>query len=69
MDSVLQLEPLLTAEQVAVLLQVSESMVYKLRRSGDLPAVRVGALLRFNLEMVRAYMRGDLPARGPHRIP
>ncbi len=63
--AILQLEPLLTAEQVADLLHVSESMVYKLRRSGALPAIRVGALLRFHVETVRAYMRGEPPPRGP----
>lgn len=61
----LQLERLLTAEQVAELLQVSESMVYKLRRTGALPAVRVGALLRFNIEAVRAYMRGEPSPHSP----
>lgn len=61
-------EPLLTAEQVAELLQVSVSMVYKLRRTGALPAVPVGALLRFNAEAVRAYMRGEPPPRGPRLV-
>jgi excisionase family DNA binding protein len=58
----------MTAEEVATVLRVSESMVYKLRRSGALPAVRVGALLRFHPDAVRAYTRGELPARGPRRI-
>ena len=49
-------EPLWTAENVAGFLQVSLSMVYKLRREGRLPAVRVGALYRFRPEAVRAYL-------------
>ncbi len=58
-------EPLWTAEDVAAFLRVSLSMVYKLRRMGALPAVRVGALFRFQPDEVRAYARGELghPAR------
>ena len=48
-------EPLLTAKQVATLLGVSPSMVYKLHRQGDLRAVRVGSLLRFPTAVVREY--------------
>ena len=58
----------MTAEEVAAVLRVSESMVYKLRRSGALPAVRVGVLLRFHPDVVRAYSRNELPPRGPRRI-
>jgi len=53
-------EPLWTAEDVAAFLRVSLSMVYKLRRMGALPAVRVGALFRFQPDEVRAYARGEL---------
>lgn len=56
------LEPLMTAETVAEMLNVSLSMVYKLRRSGALPSVQVGALYRFNPNAVRAFMRGEMPA-------
>jgi excisionase family DNA binding protein len=51
-------EPLWTAEDVAAFLRVSLSMVYKLRRMGALPAIRVGALFRFQPNEVRAYARG-----------
>ena len=64
----LAVEALLTAEQVAQVLQVSESMVYKLRRGGALPAVRVGALLRFHPDTVRAYSRGELSLRVPRLV-
>jgi excisionase family DNA binding protein len=57
------MEPLMTAETVAQMLNVSLSMVYKLRRSGALPSVQVGALYRFHPDAVRAFMRGELPAR------
>ncbi len=52
-------EPLWTAEDVAAFLRVSLSMVYKLRRQGALPAVRVGALFRFEPGAVRAFGRSD----------
>jgi excisionase family DNA binding protein len=38
---------LLSADQVADLLAVSRSMIYKLLRTGELPAVYVGRLPRF----------------------
>ncbi|MGC3997484.1 MAG: helix-turn-helix domain-containing protein [Anaeromyxobacter sp.] len=57
-------EALLTAKEVAGLLKASESMVYKLQREGRLPAVRIGWLLRFHPDTVRAFMRGEpLPPR------
>lgn len=57
-----EMEPLMTAEMVAEKLSVSLSMVYKLRRSGALPSVQVGALYRFHPDAVRAFMRGEHPA-------
>ncbi len=58
MDATAAIEPLLTAEQVAQLLGVSESLVYKLRREGRLRAIRIGALLRFRPRDVRLYVNG-----------
>lgn len=52
------LEPLLTAEDVAKLLSVSESLVYQLRRTGKLRAIRIGTLLRFRPVDVREYIDG-----------
>lgn len=48
--------PLLSAEQVAEHLVVSVELVYKLRRQGRLPAVRVAALWRWRPEVVRAFV-------------
>lgn len=53
-------EPLWTAEDVARFLKVSISMVYKLRREGRLPGIGVGALWRWNPDVVRAFVRGEL---------
>jgi len=36
----------------------SKSFVYKLAESGQLPSVRLGALLRFSPEVVRAFADG-----------
>lgn len=53
-------EPLMTAEDVAAYLKVSLSMVYQLRRTGRLPGVQIGALWRFQPELVRAFGRGEV---------
>jgi excisionase family DNA binding protein len=60
-------EPLWTAEDVAAFLRVSLSMVYKLRRQGSLPAIRVGALFRVQPDAVRTFAGGEEVARAPGR--
>ena len=62
------LEPLMTAEDVAAFLRVSLSGVYRLRRAGHLPGVPVGALWRWSPEVVRAFMRGEPPLGVPAPI-
>lgn len=62
-------DPLLTAEEVAQYLKVSLSMIYKLRRTGALPAVPVGALYRFRPDVVRAYARGEPAGATVHQLP
>lgn len=57
---------LLTAEQVAAMWQVSVSLIYKLRREGKLPFVRIGTLYRFDPEVIRAWARGDVTP--PRRV-
>jgi excisionase family DNA binding protein len=56
-------ETLWDAEDVASYLKVSRSMVYKLGQAGDLPCLRVGACLRFDPAVVRAFARGELRGR------
>ena len=51
--------PLLTADEVATYLRCSVEMVYKLRRTGRLRAVKVGALYRFRPEAVRALVGAE----------
>jgi excisionase family DNA binding protein len=48
--------PLMTADEVAAHLRCSVELVYKLRRTGRLKAVRLGALYRWKTEVVRAFV-------------
>jgi excisionase family DNA binding protein len=56
-------EPLWTVKDVADFLRVSRSWVYHRAEAGELPCLRIGALLRFEPERVRAYTRGERPAQ------
>lgn len=47
---------LLTAEQVAAILSVSERYVWRLGRDGDLPRVQMGKYVRFDLADVEAFI-------------
>jgi excisionase family DNA binding protein len=53
--------PLWNANEVATYLKVSRSWVYHRAESGELPCLRVGGLLRFDPEMIRAFARGENP--------
>ncbi len=50
-------EPLWDASDVARYLKVSRSWVYHRAEAGLLPYLRVGALLRFEPEAIRAHVR------------
>lgn len=49
-------EPLLTAQQVAVWLNMSLVWVYKQAEKGSLPFHRVGEAIRFDPEQIRTYL-------------
>ncbi len=51
------------ADDVSRFLSVSRSMVYKLQQVGDLPSLRIGACVRFEPAVVRAFARGELRGR------
>jgi excisionase family DNA binding protein len=56
----------LTAQQLAAVLQVSESTVHRLRRAGRIPAIELtGRLIRFNLRDVQKALKAMQAAR-PH---
>ena len=50
------------ANDVARYLKVSRSWVYQRAEAGLLPCLRLGGLLRFDPEKVRAFARGEAPA-------
>jgi excisionase family DNA binding protein len=47
------------AQDVAQYLKVSRSWVYHRAESGELPCLRIGALLRFDPKAIHAFARGD----------
>lgn len=49
-------EPLIRVEDVARLLSISKSWVYKEAEAGRLPCLYVGAALRFRPEAIRKYI-------------
>ncbi|MBI5536553.1 MAG: helix-turn-helix domain-containing protein [Deltaproteobacteria bacterium] len=54
-------EGLWNANDVATYLKVSRSWVYHRAESGELPCVRIGGLLRFVPDDMRAFARGERP--------
>jgi excisionase family DNA binding protein len=53
---------MLNAQDVAVMLQISKSMLYRLVKEKDLKSYKVGKLRRFLLEDVVEYLSGSLQA-------
>lgn len=53
------MESLLTTEQVAVRLQVHEETVRRYVRSGELPAIRKGRLIRITSKAVDEFLKPD----------
>lgn len=51
---------LLTAEEVAQLLRVNRSSVYRWVEQGLLPAVKIGRTVRFNPDTVKAVLQHGL---------
>jgi excisionase family DNA binding protein len=60
------LEPLLSIDDVARLLRVSESSVYRLVRNGELARVKVGGRTLFEPKTVRAFIAGCREATVSH---
>lgn len=51
-------KPVWTADEVAAFIKCSVSYVYKSAERGELPCVRVGRMLRFRPDAVRALVLG-----------
>ena len=62
--SVAAAEPLWTVAEVAEFLAVPATSVYKLVRAGKLPAIRIGARLRFARAQVVAAVQSGQAAGG-----
>ncbi len=53
-------DQLLTVRQVAKLLAVSTTTVYRLTRSGEISSLKVGGSLRFRSRDIAAYADGEI---------
>jgi excisionase family DNA binding protein len=54
-----------TVAELAAYLRVSRSWVYHRAATGFLPCLRVGALVRFDPDTIRAYAQGEQqPTKG-----
>ncbi|MCK4782874.1 MAG: helix-turn-helix domain-containing protein [Desulfobacteraceae bacterium] len=51
---------LLTARDIAYLMQISKSKAYDLMRSGEIPAVRIGRSIRVREEDIDQYIEDHL---------
>ncbi len=56
------IEGLLTVREASQLLRINRYLTYRLARNGDLPAIRVGRMVRFRAEDLRDWIE-------KHRIP
>ncbi len=52
-------ETLWTVTQVCTYLQASRAWVYKRAEDGTLPCIRLGGFVRFDPEVVRAWVKGQ----------
>ncbi len=51
------LPEVMTVEQLAKYLQLDEQTVYRKARTGQIPAVRIGRILRFKRDIVDGWLR------------
>ena len=52
-----------TVRDVARFLSMSPSWVYQASAGGTLPCLRIGAAVRFDPATIRAWVRGEAPAK------
>ena len=58
-----ELKPFMSVEEVSDLLGVNSQLIYRLVRSGELPAIRVGRVYRVRQEDFAAYVERQKTAR------
>jgi len=61
------MEKLLTLQQIATRLQISETTLYKLARNGKIPAIKVGNQWRFKLDDVDKWLESQKVTQGKRR--
>lgn len=49
----------MTAQEVASYLRISQATVYKLARSGEIPAVRLGRSWRFRRDLLEKWLESE----------
>lgn len=60
----------MTLQEVAVYLQLSKDMIYRLAQSGKIPASKVGSRWRFSRERIDRWMEDmtiDIETSGPQQ--
>lgn len=58
------MEKLLTLQQIATILQISETTLYKLARNGKIPAIKVGNQWRFKMEDIDKWLESQKLTQG-----
>lgn len=58
-DSILRVNTLLKAKDVAEILQISRAMAYTLMQRGEIPTVRIGKVRRVRPEDLIKYIEGN----------
>ena len=62
------MEKILTAKELSQYLKLSESTIYKLSATGEIPAFKVGDSWRFELDEIQKMIR-DSKKRGKQKDP
>jgi excisionase family DNA binding protein len=53
-----------TAEDVALLLEMSPKTLYKMAKSGNIPAIRIGGMIRFDPVLTAEWLRARTTGMG-----
>ena len=59
------MERLLNADEVAHLLGLQKSTIYKLSHRGEIPTVKIGSALRFDLDEIETWLADKKQDAGP----
>ncbi len=62
------MQPLLNVKEVAQLLNVSPHTVYKMKSYGQIPAVKIGGALKFEVSAIQAWLKTKTLKARPSQI-